>query len=281
MQVEIIPTGAALGAEIRGVDLARPLDDATFAAIEDAYDKHGVIYFRDQHLTAPQQVAFTRRFGEIEFNIFGERWSVPGSPEIVVVSNITEDNRPVGIRRAGENWHSDMCYTARPPRGTMLYAIEIPVLDGLVLGDTEFASAQVAYQALPEPIRERIDGRQAVFDFTGRKRAFPPSQSEIERNPPVRHPIVRTHPRTGRKSLYVMRDDCTGIDGMEKPEAEAMIAALADHIVKPGFIYRHQWRPGDLLMWDNCTVQHRAIQDYDLPQRRLMHRTTMGGSVPR
>jgi taurine dioxygenase len=281
MQVEIIPTGAVLGAEIRGVDLSRPLDDATFAAIEDAYDNHGVIYFRDQHLTPPRQVAFTKRFGEIEFNIFGERWSVPGSPEIVVVSNITEDNRPVGIRRAGENWHSDMCYSARPPRGTMLYAIEIPVLDGLVLGDTEFASAQAAYQALPDSIRERIDGRQAVFDFTGRKRAFPPSPSEIERNPPVRHPIVRTHPRTGRKCLYVMRDDCTGIDGMEQPEAEAMIAALADHIVKPAFIYRHQWRPGDLLMWDNCTVQHRAVQDYDLPQRRLMHRTTMGGSVPR
>ncbi len=281
MSVEVIPTGAALGAEIRGVDLARPLDDTTFATIEDAYDNHGVIYFRDQRVTPLQQVAFTRRFGEIEFNIFGERWSVPGSPEIVVVSNITEDNRPVGVRRAGENWHSDMCYAARPPRGTMLYAIEIPTLHGLVLGDTEFASAQAAWEALPEPIRYRIDGRQAVFDFTGRKRAFPPSRSEIERNPPVRHPIVRTHPRTGRKCLYVMRDDCTGIEGMAQPDAETMIAALADHIVKPAFIYRHQWRPGDLLMWDNCTVQHRAIQDYDLPQRRLMHRTTMGGSVPK
>lgn len=281
MPIAIIPAAAAVGAEIRGVDLAQPLDDATFAAIEHAYDQHGVIFFRDQRITPPQQVAFTRRFGEIAFNIFSERWSVPGSPEIVVVSNITEDGRPVGIRRAGENWHSDMCYTARPPRGTMLHALEVPTLFGLSLGDTEFASAAAAWDALPEALRHRIEGRRAVFDFTGRKRAFPPSQTEIERNPPVRHPIARTHPRTGRQCLYVMRDDCTGIEGMETEEAEALIAALADHIVKPGFIYRHQWRPGDVLMWDNCTVQHRAIQDYDMPQRRLMHRTTMGGAIPR
>jgi taurine dioxygenase len=280
MPIEVIPTKAALGAEIRGVDLAYPVDDTTFALIEEAYNSYGVIFFRGQSLAPPQQVAFTRRFGEIDFNIFGERWSVPGSPEIVVVSNITENNRPVGVRRAGENWHSDMCYTARPPRGTMLYAIEVPILHGLTLGDTEFASARAAWEALPDPMRHRIDGRRAVFDFTGRKRAFPPSQEEIDRNPPVMHPIVRTHHFTGKKCLYIMRDDCTGIEGLEADEAEALITALADHIVKPAFVYRHQWRPGDLLMWDNCTVQHRAVQDYDLPQRRLMHRTTMGGSAP-
>jgi taurine dioxygenase len=280
MSIEIIPTGAALGAEIRGVDLAKPIDDATFAVIERAYNEYGVIFFRGQQITPPQQVAFTRRFGEIEFNIFGERWSVSSSPEIVVVSNVTENGRPIGVRRAGENWHSDMCYTARPPRGTMLYALEIPSLFGLPLGDTEFASAAAAWDVLPEPLRQQIEGHRAVFDFTGRKRAFPPTQAEIQRYPPVTHPIVRTHPLTGRKCLYVMRDDCVGIDGMEREEAEVLIAALADHIVKPAFVYRHQWRPDDLLLWDNCTVQHRAVQDYDLPQRRLMHRTTMGGAVP-
>ena len=121
---------------------------------------HGVIFFRDQRITPPQQVAFTRRFGEIEFNIFGERWSVPGSPEIVVVSNVTEDGRPIGVRRAGENWHSDMCYAARPPRGTMLYALEIPDLFGLTLGDTEFASAAAAWDALPE--RDAAADRRAT-----------------------------------------------------------------------------------------------------------------------
>ena len=280
MSIEIVPTGTAVGAEIRGVDLSRPLDEATFASIDDAYDKYGVIFFRDQRIAPPQQVDFTRRFGEIEFNIFSERWSVPGNPEIVVVSNITADGQPIGIKRAGENWHSDMCYTARPPRGTMLYALEIPDLFGLPLGDTEFASAAVAWDSLPDALRRRIDGLTAVFDFTGRKRAFPPKQSEIDRNPPVCHPIVRTHPRTGRRCLYIMRDDCTAIEGLAQPEAETLIAALADHIVKPQHIYRHQWRVGDLLMWDNCTVQHRAVQDYDMPQRRLMHRTTMGGAEP-
>jgi taurine dioxygenase len=280
MPIEVIPTRGALGAEIKGVDLAQHMEDATFAAIEQAFNEHGVIFFRNQRITPPQQVAFTRRFGEIEFNIFGERWSVPGSPEIVVVSNVTEDGRPIGVRRAGENWHSDMCYAARPPRGTMLYALEIPVLHGLTLGDTEFASAAAAWDALPPRMRQQIDGRHAVFDFSGRKRAFPLTQAEIDRYPPVRHPIVRTHPHTGRKSLYVMRDDCVGIEGVPPEKAEALIAALADHVVKPAFIYRHQWRPSDVLMWDNCTVQHRAIQDYDMPQRRLMHRTTMGGAVP-
>ncbi len=280
MRIEIIPAGAAIGAEIRGVDLAHRVDDDVFAAIEHAFDGYGVVFFRDQRITPQQQVAFTRRFGEIEFNVFGERWSVPGCPEIVVVSNITEDGRPIGVRRAGENWHSDMCYTPRPPRGTMLYALEIPSLFGLTLGDTEFASAAAAWDALPQRLRQMLEGRRAVFDFTGRKRAFPPTEAEIERYPPVRHPIVRTHPRTGRKCLYVMRDDCTGIEDFGAEAAETLIAALADHIVKPAFIYRHQWRPGDLLMWDNCTVQHRAIQDYDMPQRRLMHRTTMGGAVP-
>jgi taurine dioxygenase len=280
MSIEVIHTGAALGAEIRGVDLSEKLGDNAFAIIERAYDEHGVVFFRDQKITPPQQVAFTRRFGEIEFNIFGERWSVEGSPEIVVVSNVTEDGEPIGVRRAGENWHSDMCYTAQPPRGTMLYAREIPTLHGLPLGDTEFASAAAAWDALPPTLKQTLDGRKATFDFRGRKRALTPTQAEIDRNPPVKHPIVRTHPHTGRKCLYVMRDDCTGVDGVVTEEAEALIAALAEHIVKPAFVYRHQWRPGDLLMWDNCTVQHRAIQDYDLPLRRVMHRTTMGGYVP-
>ncbi|HWB48774.1 MAG TPA: TauD/TfdA family dioxygenase [Stellaceae bacterium] len=280
MSIEVIPTGAAVGAEIRGVNLAEPLGDNLFAIIERAFDEHGVIFFRDQRLTPPQQVAFTRRFGDIAFNIFGERWSVPGSPEIVVVSNVLENGEQIGVKRAGENWHSDMCYAARPPRGTMLYAHEIPTLHGLPLGDTEFASAAAAWEALPAAMQAFLAARRATFDFRGRKRALTVTREEIDRNPPVSHPMVRTHPKTGRKSLYVMRDDCTAIDGVAPDEAEALIAALADHIVKPAFIYRHQWRPGDLLMWDNCTVQHRAIQDYDLPQRRVMHRTTMGGYVP-
>src|SRR5262245_28959582 len=174
--MKVIPAAAVLGAEISGVDLSLPLDDGTFAAIERAYNEYGVIFFRGQSITPAQHVAFTRRFGDIEFNIFGERWSVAGQPEIVVLSNITEDGRPTGVRRAGENWHSDMCYTKRPPRGTILYAIEIPELHGLPLGDTEFASAAAAWDALPEAMKRTLEGRRAVFDFKGRKRALTPTQ---------------------------------------------------------------------------------------------------------
>ena len=174
MSIEIIPTGAALGAEIRGVDLARSIDDETFAAIERAYYDHAVIFFRDQHITPPQQVAFTCRFGEIEFNIFGERWSVPGSPEIVVVSNGTEDGRPIGVRRAGENWHSDMCYASRPPRGTMLYALEIPELFGLGLGDTEFAGTAAAWDALPSACGGTSTGAARCLTLLGASGPFRP-----------------------------------------------------------------------------------------------------------
>jgi alpha-ketoglutarate-dependent taurine dioxygenase len=138
-----------------------------------------------QNFMSSSSAGITRAARRARLNIFGERWSVPGSPEIVGVSNVTDDGKPIGVRRAGENWHSDMCYAARPPRGTMLYALEIPDLHGLPLGDTEFASAAAAWDALPEPLRQRIEGRRAVFDFAGRKRAFPPKQSEIDRYPPV------------------------------------------------------------------------------------------------
>jgi taurine dioxygenase len=196
----------------------------------------------------------------------------------VVLSNITEGGKPTGIRRAGENWHSDMCYTARPPRGTMLYAHEIPTLYGLPLGDTEFASAAAAWEALPAAMQKLLDGKRAVFDFRGRKRALTPTREEIERNPPVTHPIVRTHPHTGRKCLYVMRDDCTGIEGLDEEEAAALICALADHIAKPAFIYRHQWRVGDLLLWDNRCSSH-ARTDFPSTERRLLLRTTVQGTV--
>src|SRR5262245_10070479 len=156
MSLKVVPTASVLGAEITGVDLSRPFDNPTFAAIERAYNEYGVIFFRGQSITPAQQVAFTRRFGEIEFNIFGKRWSVSGNPEIVVLSNITEGGRPTGVRRAGENWHSDMCYTARPPRGTVLHALEVPELHGLSLGDSEFASTAAARDALPDALKRTL-----------------------------------------------------------------------------------------------------------------------------
>jgi taurine dioxygenase len=276
----IRPVTGAAGVEVTGIDLADTLDEDSFAAIEEAFDLHGVLVVRDQDITPSLQLAFARRFGQIEINYNSAKYGLRDCPEIYVISNVTEGGKPIGSRRAGENWHSDMIYAATPPRATMLYALEVPALHGLTLGDTAFANAAAAWDALPKSMQRLVAELIGIFDFTGRKRSEQPDPETVARYPAVRHPLMRTHPRTGRKSLYINRDDCTGIVGLATEEAEALIAALSDHVVRPDFVYRHRWRKGDLVMWDNCTVQHKAILDYDLPQRRLMHRLTIAGTTP-
>ena len=280
MAMEVRPASPATGAEILGADIGAGLDEEEFATVREALDRHGVIVLRNQTLTPQQQVAFTRRFGEPEFNFNAARFGIDGSPEIYLISNIVEYGAPIGTRRAGETWHTDMSYAERPAGATMLYAVEVPVLHGLTLGDTCFANAAAAWDALPCDMQDEIRGLRGIFDFRGRKRSSPVSAEDVAQYPPVEHPIVRTHPRTGRKSLYIARDDCTGIVGKDEETSRGLIEALADHIVRTQFIYQHRWQVGDVVVWDNCTVQHRAIQDYDLPQRRLLWRTTIKGDIP-
>ena len=280
MPITVHPSGRAAGAEITGLNLASDLDDANFAIIQDALDLHGVIYLRDQTLTPDQQISFTERFGEPDVNFNALRFGVEGSPVIYRISNITENGEAIGTRRAGETWHTDMSYAKHPAYATMLHAIEIPTLHGMPLGSTGFANAAVAYDALPQSMKDAISSLKGVFDFRGRKRSSPVSKEDIAAYPPVEHPIVRTHPRTGRKSLYVVRNDTTDVVGKDAIEGRALIDALADHIIKPEFMYQHIWQKGDVVVWDNCTVQHRAVQDYDLPQRRLLWRTTVKGGAP-
>ena len=279
--IHFTPACDAVGVEVHGVDLRVPLDDDAFALVEDAFNQHGVLFMRNQKLTGEEQVAFARRFGELEVNFNSDLYGLDGIPEIFVIGNVEEDGKAVALKGVGTTWHSDMCYAALPPRATMLYALEVPVLNGLTLGDTCFANAAAAWSALPATMQAKLEDKRATFDFRGRQRSRPVSDETIARYPPVEHPLVRTHPATGRRSLYVMRDDCTAIAGMADDEARRLIVALAEHIQRPEFIYRHQWQPGDLLMWDNCTVQHRAIDDYALPERRCMYRATISGSPPR
>ena len=280
MPIAVQPSGRVAGAEITGCNLATDLDDANFAVIQDALDEHGVIYLRNQTLTPDQQVAFTERFGEPDVNFNALRFGVDGSPTIYRISNITENGEAIGTRRAGETWHTDMSYAKHPALATMLYAVEVPTLHGMPLGGTGFANAAAAYDALPQDLKDAITSLKGVFDFRGRKRSSPVSAEDIAAYPPVEHPIVRTHPRTGRKGLYIVRDDTTGIVGKDADESQALIEALADHVIKPEFIYQHIWQQGDVVVWDNCTVQHRAVQDYGLPQRRLLWRTTVKGGAP-
>jgi taurine dioxygenase len=288
--IKVRPTGAALGAEIQGVDLSHDLDDATFKQIVDLWHEHEVIFFRDQKLTPAQHVAFSRRFGELELHVRKDCCR-PGYHELFVVSNIIVDGKPIGSQDAGLFWHSDLCYLSVPSRGSLFYALEVPHdANGKPLGDTKFASSTAAYNALSPDIKNRIEGRKAVQSYkkgyyrernAGPRKTLTPEQEA--RTPDVAHPIVRTHPFNGKKCLFV-NDGYTahiaGMEGAQYAEGEALLNALIAHSTKPEFIYQHSWRVGDFLLWDNCLVQHQAVPDYQLPMRRHMERTTLTGTAP-
>ncbi|MBL8217449.1 MAG: TauD/TfdA family dioxygenase [Bryobacterales bacterium] len=281
--MEITLSMAPLGAEVTGLDLARPVDDGTFRKIETLFHERGVIVIRDQKLTPEQHIAFSRRFGPLEIHVAAQ-YLKRGFPEILVVSNVVEDGRNIGLADAGQYWHSDLSYVANPSRCSLLYALEVPVCDGEVLGETLFASAAYAYDTLPAAWKQRLEGLTAVHRYgdryqkqqaSGGRGAL--SQEQLAKLPDVRHAVLRGHPITGRRVLFVNEGFTAAIDGMPTEESAALLPQLYAHIVRPEFLYTHRWRVGDLLLWDNCLVQHRAIRNYELPLRRLMHRTTVAG----
>lgn len=296
--ISINKTGKHLGADITGVDLSQDLDDSTFAAISDAFFRNQVVCFREQRLTPAQQVAFTRRFGELEQHVRKEH-RLDGYPEILIVSNLLDaQGRAVGVQDAGRFWHSDLSYKAAPSLLSALYALEVPVRNGVVLGATSFTSTIAAYEALPEDLKQRLQGlrnvhsyryyrsinRQAQREEQARNarvvQEHALSEEQLKSVPDVEVPVVRTHPVTGRKGLFLNEGHTPSIVGLPEAESAALLATLFAQLVKPEFRYEHDWRAGDLLMWDNVAVQHKANFDYDLPLRRLMHRTTVRGSAP-
>jgi len=198
-----------------------------------------------------------------------------------VLSNIIENGKPIGNADAGRTWHTDMSYTRTPPRGSLLYAREIPIENGRALGDTVFASAAAAFESLPEKRRGALVGLRAIHR-AGAKKYAPGSKlaEAVKDMPDVEHPVIRTHPATGRKAIYVREGECVGIVGMADAESLPLIKELSEMVPRGEFCYRHNWRVGDLLMWDNSMTQHLAIADYKLPLRRLMHRVTVNGTVP-
>ena len=284
MTPSVIQSGAACGAEIV-FDLSREMDAPTFRAIERAFHDNIVVVFRGQQLTNERQIAFSRRFGELEIHIV-KKYLLAGFPEILLISNVKdEQGEHIGLADAGFTWHTDTSYRRRPSRCSLLYAKEVPHRDGRPLGDTVFASTIAAYEALPDAMKKRIHGLKAIHRYSARRRV-PESPrpkltgEQLAQTPDIAHPIVRTHPYNGRRSLYITAGECIGIQGMPQDEALDLIAELDAHCVRPEFLYRHKWQLGDLLMWDNATSMHLAICDYALPQRRLMHRTTVIGTVP-
>jgi len=281
--MQITPSQNVIGAEITDVDLGQNLSAAEFGRIEDAFNRHSVVCFPQQQLDEPQLVAFARRFGEVE-KIFLTHYAHPKYPEIMFVSNIKKDGRDIGHADAGSVWHTDMSYTARPPRATLLYALEVPMENGVALGDTQFSSAADAYDSLSDAMKQKIAGLRAIHQVAGRRARTGTGQQDQalrREQPAVVHPVARTHPYTGRKCLYVSKGECEGIEGMPTDEALKLIDELAERTVEPRFRHTHHWRVRDVLMWDNCAVQHLASFDYKWPQhRRLMHRVTVGGSAP-
>ena len=288
MTLEILPFDAALGAEVRGVDLSRDLDEATFAAIERAWNEHSVLLFRDQDIDEGRHIDFSRRFGDLEVHVL-DQYLHPEHPEILIVSNVKDGDRHVGIYDAGRYWHTDLSYMAVPSRGSLLYAVEVPHdAAGNPLGDTLFASTAAAYDALPEPVKRRIAGLKAEFSLANRHAKLVAdgdpdatlSDTPRHKAPPVVHKVIRTHPITGRRSIYVNAGQTSRILGLPEDEARNLLLELCAQCTRPEFVYRHRWRAGDLLIWDNIPTQHLAICDYALPQRRYMHRTTLRGEAP-
>jgi taurine dioxygenase len=286
---EVRPNETGVGAEIFGLDVAEPISNADFDQISSAFSRYSVFAFRGQSVGPEQRIAFSRRFGPLQINVRSE-FNKPGYPEIYTVSNILKDGKPIGSQDAGRYWHSDLCYLPIPTLASLLYALEVPERDGATLGNTLFASTCQAYDDLPEEVKQRLEGLRAVNSYSA---MFQRKASEFGVRPKLTdsdktekypkdaiHPVIRTHPVTGRKCIYVCEGYTTQILDIPEDESDALLRLLFDQIVKPKYIYRHKWQVGDLTMWDNCAVQHQASFDYALPLRRHMERTTVEGSVP-
>ena len=279
MTLELRPLHPTFGAEVLGVDLERDVDEATFAEIEAGWHRYSILLFRGVNWSPERHVAFTRRFGRMHV-MEPPEFNLPGLPEMLVVSNVEKDNRPIGMKRAGWGWHSDGEDKALPNAGSFLHAIKLPPADG----DTLYADTYAAFAALPTDVRRKIMGRRACFSRARFHEVYYPhlgplTDEQKKARPDVWHPIARHHPHTGWTSLYIGRW-AYKVDGMDDADAQALIDYLKDFAIRPEFVYRHKWRVGDALLWDNRCVQHCATPFDDAKYLRLMYRTTLEGEPP-
>ncbi|MFJ9453048.1 MULTISPECIES: TauD/TfdA dioxygenase family protein [unclassified Herbaspirillum] len=274
--------GGPLGAEITGLDLNLPVSDRELAEIRAALVKHNVVVFRDQRITPDQHVAFSRRFGPLQVHVLN-RFHLKNYPEILIVSNVLEDGKPIGLVDAGADWHSDLSYMPKPSLGALLHSQELPAEQG----DTLFANTADAYDTLPAEIKKLLEGKRAVHSYVyryERLRKLSPwrpelTQKQIDEVPPVEHPVITTHPESGRKILFVSEGFTSHIVGIPRDESDELLKTLHAHITRPENVYRHQWQPHDIVFWDNRSTQHyAAITPQHL--RRTLYRTTVEGDVP-
>tara|TARA_R110000824_G_scaffold390760_17_gene588002 strand:+ start:39258 stop:40115 length:858 start_codon:yes stop_codon:yes gene_type:complete len=285
MSIEVIPTGAALGAEVRGLDLTSPLSPEIFDAVQQAWYDHSVLLFRGQSLDDDQLIQFSKNFGELDIapasatDMAGAQEK--SRPEIWIISNVVENGKPIGALGDKEaEWHTDMSYVAKPPMASVLHALEIPKAGG----NTSFGNMYKALETMPDDLRRQIEGRICNHDSSmtsvGELRAGAGEVVDVRKAPGTKHPIIRTHPATGGKTLYLGRRMNGYVQGMDVDASEALLDALWAHCTKPEFTWTHTWRVGDLLIWDNrCTIHRRDA--FNGAERRVMHRTQIKGDQPK
>lgn len=278
--MKIIGSGKTLGATIEGVDLSRRLDEAEVDAIFKALGEYGVLRFPRQTLTVRQLADFSARFGDLEINV-ASAYQEPGIPEVMTLSNIVENGKPIGFADAGQSWHTDMSYSKIIAFANVLYGIRIPFRDGHALGATEFSNMHAAYDDLPAPLKTRLADMTVLHDFNkfwemmrrekGSKRP-PLTEAQRKTKPPVSHPIFLTHPLTRRKVLYANPGYSIRINELPEQESDETLAFLFEHQLEQKYRYTHHWQEGDLMIWEDIGTIHNAIADYGPNEHRLIKR---------
>lgn len=277
--LEIVPLAPRFGAEIRGVDLSLALRRGVIRALIEAFEKYEVVLFREQDLTPGQLVKFSGNFGELDVHHMAEH-TFPEFPEVRVLSNVRQDGQLVGVNRGGRHWHSDLSYKPYPGIATFLYGVSCPPTGG----DTLFASMTAAWEALPEEMKKRLRGKKAVHDRNFRYSALYPDRpaltpEQVAKVPPVEQPLIRRHPATGRPSLFVCKDVVSNITGMDAESGRRLIDELEEFVTRAEFVYAHEWKAGDLVVWDNRSTMHKATWYDESKYSRVMYRTQTKGEA--
>jgi len=279
MALKLRKLSYALGAEVCDIDVSQPMSEAAFGEIYKAFLDHGILLFRNQDITREQHINFSRRFGELDTHQSLPQDRHPQYPELLLVTNEPNaDGTPSNSRYTGRQWHSDMSFTPVPSLGSLLKSWTVPEVGG----DTLFANCTMAYEALSDGMKKLIADLHGIqLSGTRKINHAPTGESRREQqkklNPPIAQPVVRVHPETGRKAIY-LGEKVKRFDGMTEEESQPLIKYLNTHATKPEFLYRHQWRRNDIVAWDNRCTMHQALGDFDETQRRHMERTTVLGT---
>jgi len=279
--MKVIPSGESLGAAIEGMDLARPLPPAELEGVLRTLGQYGVVRFPRQQLTGRELRDFSAQLGDLEINVGSQGYQEPGVPEVMILSNIVENGRPIGLADAGQGWHTDMSYSRMIAFANVLYGIKIPKRDGTALGATQFANTQAAYADLPADVKRALEGKTVLHDFNkfwemmrrekGSKRP-PLTEAQRKSKPPVSHPAFLKHPLTGNKVLYANPGYAVRINELPEKESDEMLEFLFRHQLQPKYLYTSHWQERDVLVWEDIGTIHNAVADYGPSEHRFVKR---------